>query len=104
MNAKNDRVPLPVAITADNITAHELIGLSVTVTDAPNPSMVGLSGRVVDETMSMITVATGGERPDRRKHIPKDGARLRFSHADGSGTIGTICGSGIMKRPFERGR
>lgn len=51
-------------ITASKLIFHELIGLGVEVVDATNPALVGISGRVVDETKNMLIVLTkaGSER------------------------------------------
>ena len=56
-------------LTPETLTRHELIGLPLRVADAPNPDLVGLSGRVVSETMQTFVVVTdSGE-----KRLPKAG-------------------------------
>jgi RNase P/RNase MRP subunit p29 len=56
-------------LTPETLTRHELIGLPFRVADAPNPDLVGISGRVVSETMRTFVVATdSGE-----KRLPKAG-------------------------------
>ncbi|MCQ6962045.1 ribonuclease P protein component 1 [Methanolobus chelungpuianus] len=45
-------------ITASKLIFHELIGLGVEVVDATNPALIGISGRVVDETKNMLIVLT----------------------------------------------
>ena len=37
-------------ITQENIALHELIGLDTEILDSSNKQIVGLSGRIVDET------------------------------------------------------
>lgn len=51
-------------ITPSKLIFHELIGLVVEVVDATNPALIGISGKVVDETKNMIVVQTkaGSER------------------------------------------
>ena len=93
-------------VTQENLPYHELVGLRMDVVSASNASIVGLDGRVVDETKSMITIQTAD---GHTKHVPKQGAMLRFSYggaecsdADATRTIGIINGSSILQRPFER--
>jgi len=57
-----------------NLRKHELIGLQVEIVRATDPGLVGLGGRVVDETRNMLVVVTGG----KEKMIPKQGSRFRF--------------------------
>ena len=45
-------------ITAENIGAHEWIGLHVTITKATDPAEQGLSGIIRDETMNTLTLET----------------------------------------------
>jgi len=53
--------------TPETLTRHELIGLPVRVADAASADFVGLSGRVVSETMNTLVVST--ESGDKR--VPK---------------------------------
>ncbi|MCX9013541.1 MAG: ribonuclease P protein component 1 [Candidatus Methanoperedens sp.] len=46
-------------ITPQNIIHNELIGLDTEVVDSTNMSLIGIGGRVVDETRNMLTVETG---------------------------------------------
>jgi len=41
-----------------NIVMHELIGLPVKVLWSPNESLIGLKGRVIDETMNLLVLET----------------------------------------------
>ena len=45
-------------ITAKNIVKHELIGLKAEVVKSKNKSLVGLKGKIVDETRNMLTIET----------------------------------------------
>ena len=45
-------------ITIDTIARHELIGLDTQVVESSNLQLVGLNGRVINETKSMITINT----------------------------------------------
>lgn len=44
------------------IIYHELIGLDAKVVDSTNPSVVGIRGRVVDETRNTLVLESDGER------------------------------------------
>ncbi|CCC41003.1 ribonuclease P protein component 1 [Haloquadratum walsbyi C23] len=45
-----------MALTPETLTRHELIGLYIAVADAANPDLIGISGRVVDETMQTLHI------------------------------------------------
>ncbi len=45
-------------ITVDNITSHEFIGLHTEITQSSNPQIIGLNGRIIDETKSMFRLNT----------------------------------------------
>jgi len=64
-----------MALTPDTLTRHELNGLPVRVADAANPDIVGVSGRVVVETMKTFHVDDGR----RVRQIPKEGSRFEFA-------------------------
>jgi ribonuclease P protein subunit POP4 len=64
-----------MALTPDTLTRHELNGLPVRVADAANPDLVGISGRVVVETMKTFHVDDGR----RVRQIPKEGSRFEFA-------------------------
>ena len=50
-----------------NINIRELIGLDVTVVAHPDPSIMGMNGRVMDETRSMFLVRTEDKERIRSK-------------------------------------
>ncbi|WP_049980741.1 ribonuclease P protein component 1 [Halolamina rubra] len=64
-----------MALTPDTLTRHELNGLPVRVADAANPDLVGISGRVVVETMKTVHVDDGR----RVRQVPKEGSRFEFA-------------------------
>ncbi len=45
-------------ITIDNIASHEFIGLHTEIIQSSNPQIIGLNGRIVDETKSMFKINT----------------------------------------------
>lgn len=72
---------------------HELIGLSVVIRRATDPTLVGLRGRVVDETRNTFLVET----PKGEKRVPKKGAEFAF------GSEGVpVEGDDLLFRPEDR--
>ncbi|MEJ5292273.1 MAG: ribonuclease P protein subunit [Candidatus Methanosuratincola sp.] len=63
-------------VTPENILYNELIGLRVSVVGSADPSLLGVSGTVVDETANMLVVSPTGTA--RRKMIPKMTSRFSF--------------------------
>ena len=82
-------------ITADNIVSHELIGLNTEITQSTNPQVVGLNGRIINETKSMFTINT--EKGSRS--VAKSTNSWKFS-VDGKDVV--VEGTKIEKRPFDR--
>ena len=82
-------------ITADNITAHEFIGLNTEIVKSTNPQVIGLNGRIINETKSMFTINT----QKGIKLIAKETNNWKFS-IDGKDIV--VKGSKITKRPFDR--
>ena len=82
-------------ITADNIISHEFIGLNTQVVKSSNPQIVGLNGRVIEETKSMFRVNTA----KGTKFIPKSNNNWQFTVQNKQVTVE---GSKITKRPFDR--
>ena len=72
---------------------REYIGLAVVVAGSSDPSVLGLEGTVVDETMNTFVIRGGGR--DRR--IQKQGARFRFPEAGAE-----VIGDEIQFRPEDR--
>jgi len=82
-------------ITIDNITSHEFIGLDTEVTQSSNPQVIGLNGRIIDETKSMFKINT----EKGIKSIAKSKNNWKFSIENKDIVID---GSKIVKRPFDR--
>ena len=83
-------------ITPQNVFRHELIGLTVEITDSSHKPFVGMKGTVIDETRNTITVETN----DTEKTIPKDNVIFLFTLPDGSQV--SIDGKVIVARPEDR--
>jgi ribonuclease P protein subunit POP4 len=79
-----------------SIVQHEFIGLETKVIKSSNPHVVGITGRVVDETRNTLTILHNGER----KVVIKDTAVFDFVMPDG--TVVELDGKVIMGRPEDR--
>ena len=82
-------------ITADNITSHEFIGLDTEIVQSTNPQVIGLNGRIINETKSMFTIYT----ENGSKSIAKSTNNWKFS-IEGKDVV--VDGNRITKRPFDR--
>ncbi|MET1159405.1 MAG: ribonuclease P protein subunit [Thermoprotei archaeon] len=80
-----------------NIYYHELIGLGVEVLEYPDPSIAGLSGRVVDETMKTLLIESPGRGFVR---VLKEHGVFRFKTPYGLSF--TVIGTRIVGRPEDR--
>jgi len=79
-----------------SIVQNEFIGLEAKVVRSSNPHVVGISGRVVDETRNTFTILHNG----KRRVVIKDTAVFDFVMPDG--TVVEIDGKVIMGRPEDR--
>ncbi len=78
-----------------NLILHELIGLEVAVLSHSDPSLVGLRGKVVDETLNLLVVET----PRGEKKVPKKYGVFAFK----VGSKWTVVRwEEILFRPWER--
>ena len=82
-------------ITADNIYSHEFIGLDTEIVQSTNPQVIGLNGRIINETKSMFTINT----ENGVKSIAKSTNDWKFSIQNKDIVVD---GSKIAKRPFDR--
>jgi ribonuclease P protein subunit POP4 len=82
-------------ITPENITRHELIGLETTISESNNSQVIGLHGKIIDETKSMFTIETS----TGMKHMPKVDSMWKFNL---NGVSSVVDGKLIAKRSFER--
>lgn len=82
-------------ITSENITMHELIGLYTTVVESNDPGIMGLTGKVVDETKSMLILDT----KSGIKKVAKENTQWKFFLNDEE-TL--VSGNTLTKRPQER--
>ncbi len=78
-----------------DLKRHELIGLDVEIVASTHQGYIGIRGRVVDETKSMLVIESDGAD----KKVPK--AACVFEFVDG-GTRERIEGAEIEFRPEDR--
>ncbi len=82
-----------MARSEKNILRHELIGLFCTITDAKNKSLVGKSGKIVDETMKTLVIG------NQRKRIAKQDTVFKVQIGQKAVTID---GNLLVARPEDR--
>lgn len=85
-----------MTVTAETVLVHELIGLEVRVVAATNDDLVGVAGRVVDETTNTLRIeGTDG----RVRTAPKAGATFEFALDDDHVVVD---GARLVARPARR--
>jgi len=82
-------------ITTENIASHELIGLQTQIIESNNKQIIGLNGKIVDETKFMFTLIT----KKGIKRLPKSFSRWKF---ECNGQDGELDGSKLTRRSYER--
>jgi ribonuclease P protein subunit POP4 len=83
--------------TKKNLLYSTFIGLEVEISNSSQRELVGLRGKVVDETKNLLVI----ERSDGKEvRIPKVSGTFRFTLEDGSKM--DVLGMKIAFRPEER--
>ena len=82
--------------TAVTFVQDEFIGLNAKVVKSSNPSYMGISGKVVDETRNTLVIRQRHED----KVIVKEAAVFQFTLPDG--TVIEVEGKIILGRPEDR--
>jgi ribonuclease P protein subunit POP4 len=85
-----------MALTAETLARHELVGLDVQVVSASNPDLVGIGGEVLTETTRTLGVETDGQV----SHVPKEGATFEWTLP--SGEVVETAGERLIARPPRR--
>jgi ribonuclease P protein subunit POP4 len=86
-------------ITRQNLLYCTFIDLKVEIVKSSQKSLIGLNGKVTDETKNMIVI----EKYDGNEvHIPKISCTFRFTTDDGDQV--DVEGSKITFRPHERAK
>ena len=80
-----------------SIVKHEFIGLETKVVKSSNPDVVGITGKVFDETRNTFTIS---RNDGERKVVIKDTAVFEFVLPDR--TVVEMDGKVMMGRPEDR--
>lgn len=83
-------------ITPENLVRHELIGLPCRVKDSTNKALIGLEGKIVDESRQTLTLET----KNRKKNLIKD--QCVFSFRIPSRKWVRVDGKILVARPEDR--
>jgi ribonuclease P protein subunit POP4 len=84
-------------ITPENLVRHELIGLEAMVRLSGNPQLVGITGRVIDESRNTLILETS---EGREVTIVKDQCTLSFRLPSGESV--RVDGRLLVARPEDR--
>ncbi len=84
------------SISPENILRHELIGLEVRITNSSNNRIVGLKGKVIDETRNTLII----NDEKSKRIIPKNVSVFQFKLPDGTDV--KIDGVKLVGRPENR--
>ena len=80
-----------------SIVQHEFIGLETKVVKSSNPDLVGIKGKVVDETRNTFTIS---QNDGEKKVVIKDTVVFDFVLPDG--TVVEMDGKVMIGRPEDR--
>lgn len=84
-------------ITPRNILYHELIGLRVKILQYTDPTLIGIEGTIVDETMKTLLIEkTSG----KRIRVFKSNGIFQVQLPDGRFVV--LRGDRIVGRPWDR--
>jgi len=83
-------------MTPQNLLRHEVIGLKVRIAKTANTQLVGLTGKVVDETRNTLTLFNG----TKDTVVPKDVATFNFYLP--TGEIVAVEGKRLLGRSEDR--
>ena len=95
-------------ITARNLHRHELIGMMVEVIQSTDRQMLGIKGRVLDETKHLLFIASAhvsskaleGSTISRKVAVPKKDCTFRFTLP--SGELVDVAGSLLRSKSENR--
>ena len=83
-------------ITSRNILQHEIIGLDAEITESRDMGLVGMSGRILDETRQTVTLL----HKNQRVMVPKNVAVFQLVLPNGE--IVQVHGVMLLGRPEDR--
>mgnify|MGYP001607056023 FL=1 len=77
------------------IERHELIGLNLEITDAKNKKLIGIKGKILDETKNMFIIKT----KNSTKRIIKEQVKMKITNNNENQII---IGKNIIGRSVDR--
>jgi ribonuclease P protein subunit POP4 len=80
-----------------NILQRELIGLEALVVNSSDPNLIGVSGRIIDETRGTLVIKG---KKEKTYIIPKDTSIFKIISADGKEV--EVDGIKLVARPEDR--
>lgn len=83
-------------MTRKNVIRHELIGLEAQVVGSSDPTLLGIYGKILDETRDMFVI----EQLPEPKIVPKSSSTFEIKLSDGQKVV--IEGKRLVGRPEER--
>jgi ribonuclease P protein subunit POP4 len=83
-------------ITPKNLVRHELIGLKVKIVGSTNKEIVGISGKVIDESRNTLTLEVNG----KPKSFIKEECEFLFTIPSGEKV--KVSGGLLVARPEDR--
>lgn len=78
------------------VLQQELVGLHAEVVESSNSHLLGIKGKVIDETRNLLIIL----HKNKKKAVVKDTAVFHFKLSDG--TIVKINGETLVGRPEQR--
>jgi ribonuclease P protein subunit POP4 len=85
-----------MTITAENVLAHEIIGLGARIVESTDPTLQAVSGTIVFETKNMLSIKVNSEV----KQVPKKATKKIQIETHSS--VCFISGSSLTGRPEDR--
>lgn len=92
------------SVTPETVVRHELVGLSTRVAAASNADLVGIEGRVVEETTRTLGIESRRSDGDsgHEKSVPKAGTTFEFRLPGPGADVVTVEGDRLVARPARR--
>ncbi len=81
-------------MTRETVFSQELIGKKVIIAESTNPSQVGLSGKIIDETKALLVIS------DERGNVFRVLKNTVTIKLEGDSHL--LRGTSLSKRPEER--
>lgn len=78
-----------------NLVRHEIVGLDIAISNAQNPTLIGLMGKVINETQNTLTIQTKyGVKKIIKNHVM---IKIKLNKKEIE-----IKGEALIGRPHER--